>query len=404
MIQERNPTSEVAFSATLDEMFATARPRLLRLAQQQGVTPDAVDDVVQDTFIEAWRHLDHLRTPDHFDAWLNGICRNVSLRWNRTHNTTRQRQESLSAFSDSAQDAFSTDRELDIPDPLLVDPAEELSRQDLATLLDRAMGYLPSTTRKALEMHYLAELPQNETALQLGLTINALEVRLHRARQQLRQVLGNELRADAEAFGMAVDKAMVQGWRSTHIWCLMCGQRQMFGVFEPLPNGTINLRMRCPFCSQAEDADIVNTYGMVQLNGLRSFRPAIKRTIIELPRLYKRALAQRFMVCPECGEKATVRGVEQRTITSPFLNRFFVVIDCPHDGTCLAGIISVCFDHPTAQQFFVDHPRCIFGSEQLIERGGREVIQVQLIDVTSASILNLFVSPRTLDIVDTHLQ
>ena len=246
MIKDRDAMREVAFSDTLDEMLAAARPRLLRLAQQQGVTLDAADDVVQDTFIEAWRHLDSLRTPSRFDAWLNGICRNVSLRWNRTHNTTRQRQESLSAFSKSEQDDFSTDRELDIPDLLLVDPTEELSNQDLATLLDRAMGYLPSTTRKALEMHYLAELPQNETALQLGLTINALEVRLHRARRQLRHVLSNELRTDAEAFGMAVDKEMIQGWRNTHMWCLMCGQRQMLGAFEPLPNGTINLRMRCP--------------------------------------------------------------------------------------------------------------------------------------------------------------
>ncbi len=404
MIQERNPTREVAFSDTLDEMFTLARPRLLRLAQQQGVTPDATDDVVQDTFIEAWRHLDHLRTPDRFDAWLNGICRNISLRWNRTHNTTRQRQESLSAFSGAEQDDFSIDRELDIPDLLIADPAEELSHQDLATLLDRAMGYLPSTTRKALEMHYLTELPQNETALQLGLTINALEVRLHRARRQLRDVLSNELRADAEAFGMAVDKEMMQGWRNTHMWCLMCGQRQMIGAFEPLPNGTINLRMRCPSCSQIEDADIVNTYGTVQLDGLRSFRPAIKRAVIELPRLYKQALVQRFVRCPECGKRVAVHGVEQRTLASPFLSRFYVVMECPNDGTCLAGIISVCFDHPTAQQFFVDHPRCIFGSERLIERGGQEVIQVQLIDVMSASILNLFVSPRTLDIVDTHLQ
>ncbi len=404
MIKERNTTREVAFSDTLDEMLATARPRLLRLAQQQGVTPDAVDDVVQDTFIEAWRNLDHLRTPDRFDAWLNGICRNVSLRWHRTHNTTRQRQESLSAFSGTEQDDFSTDRELDIPDPLLVDPAEELSHQDLATLLDRAMGYLPSTTRKALEMHYLTELPQNETALQLGLTINALEVRLHRARQQLRHVLSNELRNDAEAFGMALDKAMVQGWRNTHMWCLMCGQRQMFGSFEPLPNGTVNLRMRCPSCSQLEGVDIINTYGTVQLDGLRSFRPAIKRVITGSPQFCKQAIVQRFAICPECGKKASVPGVEQHTIGFPFLNRFYMVMDCPNDGTSLVGIISVCLDHPAVQQFFTDHPRCTFGSEQLIERGGREVIKVQLIDVASASILNLFISPRTLDIVDTHLQ
>ena len=403
MIKESNTMRDVAFSNTLDEMLAVARPRLVRIAQQQGVTPDAVDDVVQDTLVEAWRHLEHLRTIDRFDAWLNGICRNVSLRCNRNHSTTMQRQEHFSTLLDEEQDE-PTANVLDIPDPLAVDPAEELSRQDLATVLERAMSYLPATTRKALEMHYLAEMPQNETALQLGLTINALEVRLHRARRQLRQVLSNQLRSDAESFGLAIDQEMAQGWRDTPVWCFMCGQHKMVGVFEALPNGTINLRMRCPSCTRSEDVDMVSTYGIVQLGNMRSFRPAMKRAMIEAPQVCKRAMAQRFITCPECGTRATVRGVERHTLAFPFLNRFYIVIDCSNDGTCFTAIVSACLHHPLVQQFWIEHPRCTFGPEQLIERAGQEVIQVQLFDITSASLLILFVSPLTLEIVDVHLQ
>jgi DNA-directed RNA polymerase specialized sigma24 family protein len=50
----------------LEEVLAAARPRLLRLARMQGVAPDAIDDVVQETLVEAWRHLDKLRTPECF--------------------------------------------------------------------------------------------------------------------------------------------------------------------------------------------------------------------------------------------------------------------------------------------------------------------------------------------------
>jgi RNA polymerase sigma-70 factor (ECF subfamily) len=389
-----------ALTNTLDELLATARPRLLRLAQQQGVSPDAADDVVQETLVEAWRHLEHLHSPERFDAWLNGICRNVSLRWSRTYALTKQRQESLLDQVGVEQDNSRDDVELDILDPFALDPAEELSRQDLATLLDRAMGYLPATTRKALELYYLAEIPQNETALQLGLTINALEVRLHRARRQLRQVLSNELRDDAESFGMAIDKDATQGWRKTGMWCLMCGQHQMLGIFEPLANRTIDLRMRCPCCSQLENVDIVNTCGTVQLGTLRSFRPAMKRVMAEAPQLYRQAIAQHLVNCPACCGRAAVLGVEQHTMPFPFHNRFYIVINCPTDGTILAGIISVCFDHSTVQQFLIKHPRCIFGPEQLIERQGQNVIQVQLLDISSTSMLVLFVSPRTLEIVD----
>lgn len=404
MMNDIDIPTQIALSNTLDEMLATARPRLLRLAHQQGVSPDAADDVVQEALVEAWRHLEHLRSPERFDAWLSGICRNVSLRWNRTHSITIQRQESLSTSVGAEQDSFCSAIELDIPDPLAIDPAEELSRQDLAILLDRAMGYLPSTTRKALELHYLAEIPQNETALQLGLTINALEVRLHRARRQLRQVLSNELRDDAESFGMALDKDMAQGWRNTGIWCFTCGQHRMSGTFEPSPNGKINLRLRCPSCSPANNFDVVNTFGIVQLGNLRSFRPAMKRAISEVPQFYKRALTQRTVRCPECGTTASIRGIEQYTVPIPFLPRFYLIIECPNDGALASGVISACLYHPTVQQFFVQHPRFIIDSEHLIERDGQEVIQILLVDVTSASTLTMFVLPQTLEIVDIHLK
>ena len=401
MSKDKDTARESTLSSTLDEALAAARPRLLRLAQQQGVAPDAVDDVVQETLVEAWRHFEYLRTSERFDAWLNGICRNVSLRWNRIHITTLQRQESLSALLADIPPAHV---ELDILDPVAIDPGEELCRQDLAILLDRAMGYLPATTRKALEMHYLAEIPQNETALQLGLTINALEVRLHRARQQLRRVLSNELRSDAEAFGMAIDKEMAQGWRNTSIWCFMCGQHQMFGMFEQMQDGEINLRLRCPSCSTPSNFDIVNTCGIVQLGNLRSFRPAIKHAMAEMPQFQKQALAQRCGRCPACGTQAKVRGVEPYNAPHPFIQRFFLIMECPNDGICASGIISSCLYHPTVQQFFVHHPRCIIESEHLIESAGQEVIQIVLADRMSASLLTMLVSLQTLEILNVRLK
>src|SRR5947199_318428 len=56
----------------IDTLLTNARPRLLHLAHAQGVPPDAAEDVIQETLLEAWRHLDALRHPDRFDAWLNG--------------------------------------------------------------------------------------------------------------------------------------------------------------------------------------------------------------------------------------------------------------------------------------------------------------------------------------------
>src|SRR5581483_9956103 len=79
----------------LEAALTNARPRLLRLARTQGVAIDAADDVVQETLLEAWRHLDRLHTPQGIDTWLNQICVYVCLRWLRAQNRTNTRQISL---------------------------------------------------------------------------------------------------------------------------------------------------------------------------------------------------------------------------------------------------------------------------------------------------------------------
>src|SRR5215467_4572759 len=153
----------------LEALLATARPRLAHIARTHGVPLDDVNDVVQETLVEAWQHLETLRTPERFDAWLHGICRHVSLHWMRAQGATERRQRPFSSLLSGEEE---TDRAMLEPvDSQMLDLAEELNRQDLAVLLDRAMGYLPVSTRKALELHYLAEMPQREVALRLGMTI-----------------------------------------------------------------------------------------------------------------------------------------------------------------------------------------------------------------------------------------
>jgi RNA polymerase sigma factor (sigma-70 family) len=269
--------SHAALLADMEQVFTEARPRLLRLAHVNGMSPDMAEDVVQETMLEAWRHIEQLRDPQRFHAWLDGICRNVCRRY-QTPDGALHLHESLSNLTSNDETNNEPDALLALPDPAAIDPAEELSQRDLATLLDRAMEHLSPDTRKLLELCYLAEIPQREAALQLGLTIGALELRLHRARKQLRQVLHGALRADAESFGLALDPVQVQGWRETRQWCWLCGKHCLIGLFETQPNnGRVDMRLRCPACSNRYDFDVSASAGLVSMEGLSSFRPAIKR-------------------------------------------------------------------------------------------------------------------------------
>jgi len=100
------------------------------------MSPDMADDVVQETMMEAWRHVEKLRDPQRFHAWLDGICRNVCRRY-QTPDGALHRHSSLSNLAYDNETKNASDASLALPDPAAIDPAEELSQRDLATLLDR---------------------------------------------------------------------------------------------------------------------------------------------------------------------------------------------------------------------------------------------------------------------------
>lgn len=268
-------SASAALLAHLEPLLEAARPRLFQLARRQGVTPDATDDVIQETLFEAWQHLDQLRTPQRFEAWLFGICRNMCRRWARTHRAEWQQGNGLPL------EAFRDLLALNIPDASVLDPAEEFSRQDLTALLDRALGFLSEENRQLIELCYLVEMPRPQIALHLHLSISALESRLRRARRQLQQILTGALRAEAEAFGLATGEERLSGWRESREWCLTCGRHHLSGIFEPLANGRINFRMRCPVCSHQGHDELISG-GHVVFRGLSSFRPARKRVLSDL--------------------------------------------------------------------------------------------------------------------------
>ncbi|GCF10708.1 RNA polymerase sigma factor [Dictyobacter arantiisoli] len=395
-----------ALEENLEHLLKAAEPRLALLARRYGVPPDVVGDVVQETLVTAWQNLAHLRSPDHFAFWLDGICRNMSMRWAHAQRTTDLHQRTFSSLQpkhatfQAGQESINASHIFNIVDPQFLDLTEELNRHDLAVLLDRAMGYLPAAGRKAVEMHYLADLPQREVASQLGITINALEVKLHRARRQLRQVLQHELRADAESFGLLHNDEMArQGWHDTSIWCYICGQQRLQGLFEPYPDGAVGLRLRCPGCSSVSNDDIINTTTKVPFAHVRSFRPALKRALQIVPSIYLEEFTTGRQRCHICGQHATLRGIEPEVLPAPFYTRFNIVFICPTCGRLVSSIFSLCLTYPSASQFIMQHERCIIEPEELIDYHGRPAISASVHDPASAERLTLILHRHTLQLL-----
>src|SRR5579872_2476446 len=129
----------------LEQRLLTARPRLLRIIRTLGIPADAADDLAQETLLAAWRRLDQLRSPERFDAWLDAICRNQCRMYLRANSPVALRQGGpvlVSLDTPDRDEDGAAERAENMPDPQAVDPLELVDRRDLATFLDRALGYL----------------------------------------------------------------------------------------------------------------------------------------------------------------------------------------------------------------------------------------------------------------------
>jgi RNA polymerase sigma factor (sigma-70 family) len=157
--------------AALETLLLEYQPVVTRFARKYCATPQDVEDAVQETLWAASRKIGALRVSTHFIAWLFQIVRNACYRLLKT----------------SDADGFPLD--FDLEDRLASsadDPAQmSLLKQDVV----QALALLPITYREVIILRDIQELSAPEAAERLGITVEAVKSRLHRARQQLRQAL-----------------------------------------------------------------------------------------------------------------------------------------------------------------------------------------------------------------------
>jgi RNA polymerase sigma factor (sigma-70 family) len=387
--------SHAALSGDLNSLFAAARPRLIRLARLRGATDEQAEDIAQETLLTAWRSLDHLRATSRFDAWLDGICRNVSRRYARDEAPEATLDTASADLAESAQPLWSATDSAD-------DPLETLSRRELITLVDSALGHLRETAREALELCYLAELSPREAAERIGLTANAMEARLSRARRDLRATLDGPLRAHAVEFGLALSPADEHGWRDTRLWCHLCGRNSLQGILEEAPDGGGRLVMRCPQCWREQGLIETNIPSMSALRGMKSFRPAFKRLITTAASSLVPALKGEGP-CVTCG--APVRAYvtlsdelqqigEWRT---NYPGHYYVVAQCPRCGVAASGAAGIAsLGDPVLRAFMTERDRWIIEPETLIEYAGSPAIHFGLHDLASGDRVGFIAGARDL--------
>lgn len=154
----------------LAELLSVCQPDLKRFARRTCTTTEDAEDAVQIALWQLYRKIGALRTVATFATWLFRIVERECYRLYRDHKSSEPLEE------------------LDI-EQLLCAP---LVPTELKLDLICALGRLSPPYREVLLLRDVHELTAPEVAAQLGLSLEAVKSRLHRARAQVRaQLLGS---------------------------------------------------------------------------------------------------------------------------------------------------------------------------------------------------------------------
>jgi RNA polymerase sigma-70 factor (ECF subfamily) len=156
--------------------------KIFRLAMNITQNREDAEDVLQESFLKAYEHLDQFLGNSKFYTWIVRIAVNQALMKLRKRRSDRA--VSLDEQIDTGEDTVV--REIAAWDP---DPEQRYSREELHTILTSVIDELAPIYRTVFTLRDVDGLSTEETAEALDLSVPAVKSRLLRARLQLRDKL-----------------------------------------------------------------------------------------------------------------------------------------------------------------------------------------------------------------------
>jgi RNA polymerase sigma-70 factor (ECF subfamily) len=158
--------------------------RLLAVARRMLRQDQEAQDAVQEAFVCAFKALSSFEGQCRLSTWLHRITVNACLM--RLRRKERKPEESIDGLLPGYQADGHTVEQFR---PWDESPLARLERDETRALVRSCIDRLPETYRTALLLRDIEEMDADEAATLLGVTPNALKIRVHRARQALRTLL-----------------------------------------------------------------------------------------------------------------------------------------------------------------------------------------------------------------------
>lgn len=161
--------------AAFDELVRVTYVDTYTLARRLTGDEEDARDVVQEAYLRAFRGIDRFRGDAQFSTWMYRITANCAATHLGRHG--KHRHDELDEATAGAD--LHPDR----------DPALRADADDLRNRMRVALDALPPRLRSVVVLRDVYELSHDTIAAELGISTSAAKVRLHRARNKLREQL-----------------------------------------------------------------------------------------------------------------------------------------------------------------------------------------------------------------------
>ena len=155
--------------------------RLFGLVRHYTKSTVEVEDIVQDTFIKAYRKLESFQHQSSFSTWIYRIAVNTALDFlKRSGRNPVQTVEDPEVVAEGPQPRTSAQ---------LAPPDAALEREEIAEITKNVLAELPEIFRTVLVLREFEDLSYQEMAEVLSVSIGTVESRLFRARARFKEAL-----------------------------------------------------------------------------------------------------------------------------------------------------------------------------------------------------------------------
>jgi RNA polymerase sigma-70 factor (ECF subfamily) len=171
-------------STAFETLCKQAATTVFHVAWRMMRNNEDAEDVLQESFQQAFIYLGSFNGASRFSTWLTRIAINAALM--RLRKKNRLKDVSL----DEPVETEESSTRIDIED-LALNPEQLCAQEERQRILSEAMNALTPGTRKVIELRELDERSAEETAQIMGISVSAVKARVFHGRRKLRERLNH---------------------------------------------------------------------------------------------------------------------------------------------------------------------------------------------------------------------